>query len=294
MADAPLISVIIPTFNNGPVVCQAIDCALNQTYENLEVIVVDDGSSDNTMAMLERTYQDRIISVRQENRGAGSARNTGIRHASGHYVQFLDADDLLDPDKLRIQMTELRNTPGKAVSYCDYLVCDMDKQPVNFRHVSPVLHPDKPYDDIILKWETDLCIPIHCFLFDMVFFREFGIAFDEGLSANEDWDCWMNIFALEPALFFVDQVLAYYRVRPDSRCRDRVKMRNSYLRAIDTQIQKNSVNGEIVGKLKFRKKQIKSLYKNESPLVKLLERLHPAIKNLYTECVPWRIQRIFD
>lgn len=294
MTNLPLVSIIIPTYNNGDVVCQAIDCSLEQTYGNLEIIVVDDGSSDDTEEVVRERYHDRVIYLRQQNKGAGGARNTGVRQASGKYVQFLDADDLLASNKISIQMKELGKKPGKSLSYCDYLVCDMDRNPVKYKRVSPVIKSENPFDDIMLKWETELCIPVHCFMFDISFFKDHGVTFDESLQANEDWDCWMSIFALSPEVFFVDEVLAYYRVRLDSRCRNRVKMRESYLLAIDKQIQKNYFSKDVVSKLNYRKKQIKRLYKDESPLVRVLAGVHPVIKELYTDLVPWRIQRLFD
>lgn len=293
MQDSPLVSIIIPTYNDGPVVCQAIDCSLNQTYENREIIVVDDGSTDDTEQMLKRKYKGRITYLRQENKGPGSARNTGISNASGKYLQFLDADDLLASDKISIQVRQLQDIPYKALSYCDYVVCDLDDITVTYERISPILQNEKPFDDIILKWEMELSIPIHCFIFDAALFKECGIAFDESLSANEDWECWMNVFALDPKVVFIDMVLAYYRARRDSRGRNKINMRQSYLTAINKQIQKNRLNKEVVRKLNIRKKQIKHRYWDVSPLIRIMERCHPAVKKLYTEIVPWRIQRIF-
>ena len=273
MQESPLVSIIIPTYNNGPVVCDAIDCSLRQTYENREIIVVDDGSTDHTEQLLERKYKDRITYVRQDNKGPGSARNTGIRYASGKYLQFLDADDLLDPHKLSIQIKQLQNIPEKALSYCDYARCDIDDITVTYGRTSPVLQNENPFDDIILKWETEVSIPPNCFIFDAAFFRECGIAFDESLPANEDWECWMNVFALNPKVIFVDKVLAYYRIRKNSRCSNRLNMRNSYFMAIDKQIQKHLLNKDIVKKLKIRKKQIKYLYRDENSLKLLFRNL---------------------
>lgn len=296
MQELTLVSIIIPTFNNVPVICQAIDCSLNQSYENIEIIVVDDGSTDDTQQFLHRKYRERIIYVHQENKGPGSARNTGIRHASGKYLQFLDADDLLDPNKIRIQMSRLQEITGMALSYCDYVCCDINNSAVihEKRHLSPVLQKKSPLDDILKKWETQLSIPIHCLIFDAAFFKERGIAFDESLQANEDWECWMNIFAMDPKVDFVDQVLAYYRIGKDSRCTNRLKMRNSWLAAIDKQMQKSRANRDVVEKLAARKKEIKYMYRDAGPLARLMGKCHPLVNKLYGKMVPWRIQRVFD
>ncbi|MDY0039060.1 MAG: glycosyltransferase family 2 protein [Desulforhabdus sp.] len=293
MRKFPLVSIIIPTCNDGPVVCQAIDCSLQQTYSNLEIIIVDDGSTDDTEQILTAKYQGRITYVRQENRGPGSARNTGIKHATGKYLQFLDADDLLATDKISMQMRHLDNIADIALSYCDYVCCDINDITVTYGGKSPILCDKNPFNDIMLKWETELSIPMHCFIFDAVFFKKFGIAFDETLQANEDWDCWMNIFALNPTVVFVDKTLAYYRRKKESRSSNRLKMRNSYLIAINKQIQRHRLNNEVVGKLKERKKQIKYFYRNESPLLRTLELFDPTIKKMYMKLVPRRIQRMF-
>ncbi len=294
MESAPLVSIIIPTYNDGPVVYQAIDCSLNQTYENREVIVVDDGSTDDTEYRLNNKYNNRIIYVRQDNKGPGSARNTGIRHASGKYLQFLDSDDLLDPDKIKIQIEKLQNIPENALSYCDFAIHDIDDMKVKYSRISPVMRNDDPFDDIMMKWETDLCIPVQCFLFDVNFFKKYAISFDESLAANEDWECWMNLFALDPKVVYVDRVLAYCRVRMGSRSRNKLNMRKSYLTAIDKQIQKNRANKEIVKKLKQRKKEVKYLYRDVSPIMRIMDLFPPNVKKYYLENVRWGIQRLFD
>ncbi len=294
MQDAPLVSIIIPTYNSGSLVCQAIDCSLNQTYRNCEIIVVDDGSTDGTEQLLKKKYTGRITYIYQKNKGAGGARNTGIKDATGKYLQFLDADDLLHPDKISMQVKQLQGISDKALSYCDYVRCDIDDLTVTHNRTSPLLQNDSPVDDIMMKWETELSIPMHCFLFDTAIFKECGIAFDESLPSNEDWDCWMNVFALGPRVVFVDRVLAYYRIRNGSRCKDRLKMRRGYLRAINRQIQKNRSNRAIVEKLKTRKKQIRYLYRDVSPLMRIMELFPPVVKKTYLNNVRWGIQRLFD
>jgi len=295
MKRSPLISTIIPTYNDSKVVCDAIDCSLNQTYDNLEIIVVDDGSSDGTGGLLKEKYGNRIKYIYQENKGLSSARNTGIRHASGKYLQFLDADDLIYDRKISLQLEQIKNISGIAVAYCDYIFSTIGDMTITYgERMSPVLQDEKPFDDLMMKWETELCIPPHCFLFDAAIFREYGVAFDENLPNHEDWDCWMNVFALDPKVVFIEMPLANYRRRRESMCVNRLKMRTGYLLAIDKQILKNKSNNEVVKKLNVRKKQIRCHYREVSPIMRLMERCHPVVKKMYSEMVPWRIQRIFD
>lgn len=295
MSQSPLVSIMIPTYNDGHVVCNAIDCSLNQTYENLEIVVVDDGSTDGTEQVLKEKYGSKIKYIHQKNKGLANARNTGITYSSGKYLQFLDADDLMDQEKISIQVNELQNISGIGLAYCDYICCDINDITIALEgRLSPKLQKEKPFDDIVMKWETDLSIPIHCFLFDSAFFKEHGISFDESLPNHEDWDCWLSIFDLKPNIIFIDKPLVIYRIRSSSLCRDRTKMREGYLLAIDKQIQKHKSDREIIEKLKMRKKQIKYFYRDVSPLINMMERCHPVIKKLYKEMVPGRIQRIFD
>jgi len=104
------VSVIIPTYNRGRYVTKAIDSVLAQTYKDYEIIVVDDGSTDNTRDIL-ASYRDKIRCIYQENMGASAARNTGIRASTGEWIAFLDSDDEWLPDKLSIQMADISARP---------------------------------------------------------------------------------------------------------------------------------------------------------------------------------------
>lgn len=117
-----LVSVIIPNYNYAEYLINAIDSVLAQDYEPLEVIVVDDGSTDNSREIL-RSYKSRIKTVEIENSGAPTARNFGFIKAEGSYIAYLDADDYWLPDKISCQMQRLRETKAELV-YCRMLVVD--------------------------------------------------------------------------------------------------------------------------------------------------------------------------
>lgn len=99
----PMVSVIIPTFNYAEFISDSIDSVLTQTFKDLEIIVVDDGSTDNTKDILQK-YSNKIKYYYQDNKGPASARNMGIKKATGSYVCFLDSDDIFIPNKLQIQI----------------------------------------------------------------------------------------------------------------------------------------------------------------------------------------------
>jgi glycosyltransferase involved in cell wall biosynthesis len=118
MPREPLVSVVITTFNQAPYVVAALESVFSQTFERYEVIVVDDGSMDDTPRILE-PFGSRIIYVRQANQGVAAARNTGVRYAKGELVAFLDGDDLWEPAKLACQVEAALADPGSGLIACD-------------------------------------------------------------------------------------------------------------------------------------------------------------------------------
>ncbi|MBV7505576.1 glycosyltransferase family 2 protein [Bacillus sp. sid0103] len=115
------ISVIIPTFNREKLVMEAIDSLRNQTYKNLEIIIVDDCSTDNTQNRIENDRDTRIVYVRHEyNKGGSQARNSGIERATGEFIAFLDSDDQWLPTKLEKQMEVFKNNSNVGIVYTGY------------------------------------------------------------------------------------------------------------------------------------------------------------------------------
>jgi glycosyltransferase involved in cell wall biosynthesis len=123
MAEFPLVSIIVPTYNSAPYVSEAVGSVLRQTYGKLEIVLVDDGSTDGTEEILRKRLRDkRIRYIWQENAGPGAARNTGIRAAQGSYLAFLDADDTLTPDSLKARMILMMSVPGLRLVYANYFI----------------------------------------------------------------------------------------------------------------------------------------------------------------------------
>src|SRR6516225_4929821 len=102
----PKVSVIIPCFNAEPYIGETLESVFAQSWPNIELIVVDDGSTDNSESVIRNTKQ--VCLIRQERRGAAAARNRDLAQSSGEFIQFLDADDILDPDKISLQMARLK------------------------------------------------------------------------------------------------------------------------------------------------------------------------------------------
>ena len=181
----PQVSVIIPTYNRGWIIKEAIDSVLAQDYTEFELIVVDDGSTDHTSDVLD-SYGDVIKVFSQKNKGVSAARNRGIEEASGTFIAFLDSDDLWLSQKLSVQIEFFNQTP-------DALICQTEEVWIrNGLRVNPKKRHQKP-SGIIFKPSLELClvspsaVMIRRSLFDWV-----G-EFDETLPACEDYDLWLRI-----------------------------------------------------------------------------------------------------
>lgn len=285
------VSIIIPSYNSRKWVCDAINCSLNQTCQNCEVIVVDDGSTDNTRELLQNKYGNSIKYIYQQNRGLAGARNTGLCYATGEYIQFLDADDLINSEKIEKQVNQLQGITDLSVSISDYYCCDIDDIAKKLDwHMSPCFATDNPVNELISRWERDLCIPAHCFLFDARIFKDHNILFDEKLPNHEDWDCWMRIFSLNPQIRYLDEQMAIYRIHRNSMARNRVKMREAFLKALRKQRRLFRSAPELVRLIDDKVKDVKECYKDASPAL----RTWNAIPRVIRSCMPWRIRKYFE
>lgn len=202
----PKVSVIIPTYNYGAYIREAIQSVLDQSFANFEVIVVDDGSTDNTADVVSGFSDTRIKYVRQENRGLPSARNTGIRESSGSLLAFLDADDKYHPLKLEAQERLLEKNPSIGVTYSSHVFVDPSGSPL-WLHRAP---RSVSFLDLVSGYPFAPS--------DVVMRREWAFRvglFDESFILNsEDLDFHIRL-ALSGCTFVgVDQFLGYRRVQP--------------------------------------------------------------------------------
>ncbi len=210
------VSVIIPTYNRSLYVTRAIDSVLAQSYQKYEIIVVDDGSTDNTRMVLQ-SYMDRIYYIYQENSGVSAARNTGLRVSNGEYIVFLDSDDYIAEHALEAQIAALESDPDAGWVYSRAIVLDEQGQVLRRYPGEDVLGllGKFPEGDIFV----DLFVKYGNFLpINAVMSRRTAIGtqiFDETLLGYEDWDFWVRLAANHKAKF-VDEVLAFVTRQPDS------------------------------------------------------------------------------
>ncbi len=209
----PLVSVIIPTFNYGRYLSRAIESVLAQTYTNIEIIVVDDGSTDDTKEIVHK-YNDPMISyIRHEhNYGLSIARNSGIKIAKGDYLAFLDSDDFWLPEKLHLQMEIFRDSPASlglvytAADVFDECTGKISKMPApSYR--GQVLSS--------LLFENRLGGGSSSVLIKRVCFDSVGV-FDPSLMVYEDWDMWLRISEGGFLFDYLDKSLVTLTVHPFS------------------------------------------------------------------------------
>jgi len=188
--ENPLISVIIPTYNRGWIIKEAVDSVLVQDYVNFELIVVDDGSTDNTHDIL-NSYQKNFLVLRQNNKGVSAARNRGLAAASGRFIAFLDSDDFWLPQKLSRQVDFFHSNP-------DALICQTEEIWIrNNVRVNPKKRHKKP-SGMIFESSLSLClVSPSAVMIKRNLFEEVGL-FDETLPACEDYDLWLRISCLHP------------------------------------------------------------------------------------------------
>lgn len=219
----PDVSVVIPTHNRPELLARALRCALSQSDAVLEVVVVDDGSTADTAAMLAATDDTRVRVLRHDvSRGLSAARNAGIAAARGEWVAFLDDDDLWAPGKLAAQLAALRGQPG--ANWCCTGAVAVDDR---LRIIGPGQIPPPP-GDVTAEVLARSTIPSggSSVVARAGAVREVG-GFDEGLRSLEDWDLWVRL-ALRSPLAVVAAPLVAYRVNPASMAHDRATMHASY------------------------------------------------------------------
>ena len=222
--DDALVSVVIPVYDGEAFVARAIGSVLSQTHTEVEAVVVNDGSRDGTADVIEALAEgdERVRVVHKQNGGLAAARNTGIEHARGEYVNFLDADDWLLDHKLRLQLGALAGAPDRDLVYSDYVKVDeADCREYEVpRGVPPV-----PFERLYVyrNWFAPMVPLLRRALVDRV-----G-PFDPGFRAAEDWDYWLRCARLTDFVY-APGVVAKYRLHGGQMHRDHDRMNEAHRR----------------------------------------------------------------
>jgi len=211
----PKVSVIIPTYNYGKYIEKAIDSVLAQTYKDYEIIVVDDGSTDNTREIMESNYKNEVRYFYQENTGAPAARNKGIRASKGEYLAFLDADDYFEPQSLEKKVSLLETNKDIGWVYSDWDYLDIQGNVLKLASSqSSFASKNKLRGNIFKDMLRGTLISTPAVLICKTWIEEVG-GFDERLNAFQDYDLWLRI-SYRHEIEYVDEVLAHMRVHDES------------------------------------------------------------------------------
>ena len=203
--NVPLVSVVIPTYNYGHFVAEAIQSVLEQTFRDFEIIVVDDGSTDNTREVIEQ-FGDSVRYIYQDNQRTAAARNTGIKAARGQYIAFLDADDLWLPQKLQLQIVLFEERPHVGLVYSTIYLFESKSGAIVGEYPVSGCHEGKVLKDLYMH----PFIPSPTPLIPKDVFNVVGY-FDKRFDPKEDSEMWLRI-AARYEFAFVPKPLAKYRL----------------------------------------------------------------------------------
>jgi len=217
LAD-PLVSVIIPVHNGAAYLAETVRSALDQTWKKLEIIIVDDGSTDNSIQIARDFEADNIKIFTQQNCGASAARNKGLKEAKGEYIQFLDADDLISPDKIEAQLACLKGSSTQLA------ICRTVHFTHGENHSNGVNSNDWFYQDnndsvdfLIKLYAGEDVLPnyggmitIHSWLTHRALIEKAGL-WNEKLSVDDDGEFFCRVVLASEGIKFCDKGVNFYR-----------------------------------------------------------------------------------
>jgi glycosyltransferase involved in cell wall biosynthesis len=225
------VSAIITTYNRSALLVEAIHSVLNQTFPDFEVLVVDDGSTDDTAAVVNQINDQRICYIYQNNAGQAAARNTGIRSARGEYVAFLDDDDYWLPGKLQIQLSAMRDNPGVGMLSSGW---------ININEQAELISESRPWEWSpildINTWVT-ACPVITCsILVKTAWLNRIG-GFDESITRErlgaEDWDAWLRLSYAGCPMAWEHSLVCAYRIHQGTFSKDAMRQTRGGIKVIE-------------------------------------------------------------
>lgn len=207
----PLVSIIIPTFNSSGFIKSTLIKVLQQTWQNVEIIVVDDGSTDNTVEVIRGVNNSKIKLIESVNKGASAARNLGLKSAKGLFVQFLDADDYISDDKIENQINLMYSAgldPHSTIVFCSY-INDYGTKTKAVNNTVINKNYENPVDLVLNLWENMRFNVIHSYLIPMQVVTKAGF-WNEEISSNDDGEFMSRIITSANKILYDRNSLAYY------------------------------------------------------------------------------------
>lgn len=209
----PLVSVIIPCYNQDKYLNETLQSVSDQTYPDWECIMVDDGSTDDSARVIASfvATDPRFVYIYKKNEGVSKARNVGLENANGQFIQFLDADDLLEAQKIERSLQEIKNNKDLQIVVTNFKMISSDSKEV-FPPFCEIKNDSLTFENFLFNFFS---IQLQCGFFNKKLFE--SIRFPESLSAQEDWVVWIKILKDNPSYIFIDIPLAFYRINPSGR-----------------------------------------------------------------------------
>lgn len=207
----PVISVIIPCYNQGQYLDEALNSILSQDYHEFECLIINDGSTDNTELIAERWIKkdSKYKYYKQENKGLSAARNRGIKESSGDFIQFLDCDDLIDSKKFSESLKIFEHQKNCSAIISNFNMIHGDTNQI-LRPYCDLTQVNFDFETILHEWQYSFSIPIHCALFKREAIAD--LIFDVSLKSHEDWIFWLEFFIRDNKVFFYNECHAFYRL----------------------------------------------------------------------------------
>jgi glycosyltransferase involved in cell wall biosynthesis len=219
------VSVIVPAFNQGRFLGEALDSVLGQTHQDLEVVVVDDGSTDETAEVVRSRRDPRVRYIHQENQGLSAARNTGIHESTGAWLSFLDADDAFLPEKLSRLLALAQENPGAGLVAGQAIPIDEDGQPTGA--VFDCGAPSRPED-----WLLGNPLHVGSVILRRAWQETVG-RFDVSLRSYEDWDLWLRLALAGCPMLWLPHPVSLYRFHRAQMIRDGRRMTEANLAVLE-------------------------------------------------------------
>ena len=205
-----LVSVVMPVYNAAPYLKEAIQSLFDQTYTHWELIAVDDGSIDNSWEILQSYSDQRIKIFQRKNGGQCAATNTGLEHINGDYVQFFDADDLMDKNKIAIQVAALQKAGNNAIAVCRWAFFTNTIEDAKFKE-EPIYFSGKQTDWLYRLWAYETMMPNHGYLIPRAIIETAGRYYDEKLFLNIDFEYFTRMVIHADSVIYCPDAVCYYR-----------------------------------------------------------------------------------
>ena len=206
----PLVSILIPCYNSQQWLTETIKSALAQTWKNIEIIIVDDGSTDNSLAIAKTFNDPNIKVISQENKGASVARNVALKEAQGDFIQYLDADDLLASDKIQLQLQFLENNSNSTFLVSGEWARFYNK-PQEALFIPELLWQDlSPVDWLVCAWNNHIMMHPAAWLVPRKISEKAGL-WNEDLSLNDDGEYFARVILASEGVQFCQGAKTYYR-----------------------------------------------------------------------------------